>query len=831
VKNLHTKIVLFTILGVSLLSCSVTKNLESNNLILRSNKILVNNSEISADSLLPLIVQKKNNYFIGFPVGAKLYESSKKNSDSLFDNWIKRKKNKEKKINSIFSKKQVAQLKKYVKDYNNWKNKNGEKLEIIDTVKTSISIENLKSFYRNNGYFNSKVDSKIKIDQNNNKYAKVIYNVDLGDQYLLDSIKTQIKSKTLDSIYLKSKENSFLKIGNSFNTKDFENERNRIEKLFKNSGIYDFQINSISFRVSVDTTSVNNSIPVEILIDNKKNGEYEIHKIEKINVNIQNDELNSKLKLVENFQGINFYSKDILNYKTKILSELISIKKNNFYNEQLRNKTIDQLNNFDNFQYPSISFNYLKNSTNKLEANISLVPQKKYSLSFGLDLKHSNIEDIGVAFETSITNRNIFKGGEKLELTTRGTIGKSANTTISEYGFDLRLRFPRFFSPPKFKNLIGLENKPSTYINIGISNQNNIGLDRQNFRLNLNYDWIDFKESRKSFSLVNIELVNNKNSYNYFNIYSNSFKTINQIALNNNASINYFDSNNKLIIPSGIDSFIDEVILTPSLVNEEDFNTLSYINDRRNRLTANNLIIGSSYSYINNSKKNIFDKDFSEFKFKIELAGNLTNILANGFDVSQNKFGKNKILGLAYSQFIKTEIGYIKHWTLGVNSKLAFRSFFGIAAPFGNSNSIPFSKSFFAGGSNDNRAWEVYRLGPGSSGALSEFNEANMKIAFNIEYRFKIIGKLDGAIFNDIGNIWNVFDDTKDSKRTFDGFKDLNELAIGSGFGMRYNLGYFILRLDAGFKTYNPVLENKDRWFTDFNLKKAVFNIGLNYPF
>jgi outer membrane protein assembly factor BamA len=248
-------------------------------------------------------------------------------------------------------------------------------------------------------------------------------------------------------------------------------------------------------------------------------------------------------------------------------------------------------------------------------------------------------------------------------------------------------------------------------------------------------------------------------------------------------------------------------------------------------LTANNLIIGSSYSYINNSKKNIFDKDFSEFKFKIELAGNLTNILANGFDVSQNKFGKNKILGLAYSQFIKTEIGYIKHWTLGVNSKLAFRSFFGIAAPFENSNSIPFSKSFFAGGSNDNRAWEVYRLGPGSSGALSEFNEANMKIAFNIEYRFKIIGKLDGAIFNDIGNIWNVFDDTKDSKRTFDGFKDLNELAIGSGFGMRYNLGYFILRLDAGFKTYNPVLENKDRWFTDFNLKKAVFNIGLNYPF
>ena len=267
------------------------------------------------------------------------------------------------------------------------------------------------------------------------------------------------------------------------------------------------------------------------------------------------------------------------------------------------------------------------------------------------------------------------------------------------------------------------------------------------------------------------------------------------------------------------------------MLNENDFNNLNYINDRRNRLTANNLIVGSSYSIIKRPIENIFNKDFSEFKFKVELAGNLTNLLANEFKVSQNELGQNKILGLAYSQFVKTEISYIKHWNMGLKSKLAIRSFFGIAAPFGNSKNIPFSKSFFAGGSNDNRAWEVYRLGPGSSGALSEFNEANMKIALNVEYRFNLVGKLDGAIFSDFGNIWNVFDDTKDDKRTFNSLNDLNEIAIGSGFGLRYNLGYFVLRLDTGFKTYNPVLEKKERWFSDFNIKNAVFNIGLNYPF
>ena len=289
--------------------------------------------------------------------------------------------------------------------------------------------------------------------------------------------------------------------------------------------------------------------------------------------------------------------------------------------------------------------------------------------------------------------------------------------------------------------------------------------------------------------------------------------------------------NNKLIIPEGIDNYINDVISNPNLVSESDFKDLNYINDRRKRLTANNLIIGTSYSFVNSSKKNVFDNQFSEFKFKVELAGNITNILAKTFNASKDEFGKNKILGLAYSQFIKTELGYIKHWKIGLNSKIALRSFFGIAAPFGNSNNIPFNKSFFAGGSNDNRAWEVYRLGPGISGASNEFNEANMKIAFNIEYRFKILGKLDGAIFNDFGNIWNVFDDTEDSKRTFDGFNDLSEIAIGSGFGFRYNLGYFVLRLDTGFKTYNPVLEKKNRWLTDFSFKKAVFNIGLNYPF
>ena len=811
----------------------ISKNLKYEGIILKSNDIFINGKLISKDSLSPLITQNKNNYLFGIPLSALLYESSKKNSDSIFNKWINKKSKRNERITKVFSNKQVVQIKKYIEDFNNWKKRNGEELQIIDSTKTNISIENLKSFFKNNGYFDSEISSSIEINKKNQKFGKVIYNIDLGNQYYLDSIKSNIQSPILDSLYQKNIGKSFLKKNNSFNTLDFESERNRLDNLFKNSGIYNFQISSISFQVSRDTTGTDLRIPVQINILEDSSNKYRIHYIKNINIytsnllSLKTDTLNNPIV----FDDINIFSIGKLRYKPKNLTNVISFKKGDYYSDQKRSNTIKQLNNLENFQYPTVSYNYLINSKSELEANVLLNPKERFSLGFGVDLKHSNIEDIGVAFETSFTSRNVFQGAERLEFSSRGTLGKSGNTTISEYGFDIRLKFPRLFLPSKLKKVLNLDYNPNTYIGLGTSKQTNIGLDRQSFKFDLNYNWTNLNDKKINLGLLNIELVNNKNSVNYFNIYSNSFNSINSIALNNNTNSSYFNSLNKLIVPVGINSFIKDVINRNLSLNEDDFNTVNYINDRRNRLTANNLIIGSSYSLISDNRKSLFDQNFSQLKIKFELAGTLTNFFANQFNAEVDQYNNKKILGLAYSQYFKTEFNYIKHWAISSNSTLAFRGYYGIAIPFGNSDNIPFSKSFFSGGSNDNRAWEVYRLGPGSSGAISEFNEANMKIAFNIEYRFGLFGKLDGAIFTDVGNIWNVFDDTQDPRRTFDGFNDLNELAIGSGFGIRYNLGYFVLRLDMGLKAYNPVLDSSDRWMTDFKLNKAVFNIGLNYPF
>ena len=100
-----------------------------------------------------------------------------------------------------------------------------------------------------------------------------------------------------------------------------------------------------------------------------------------------------------------------------------------------------------------------------------------------------------------------------------------------------------------------------------------------------------------------------------------------------------------------------------------------------------------------------------------------------------------------------------------------------------------------------------------------------------MENRYKLFNKLDGAFFIDAGNIWNVLDDVEDPKAIFNSLKSLNDIAVGSGIGLRYDFDFFILRFDIGFKTYNPTYPKNQRWLKDFNFSNAVYNIGINYPF
>jgi outer membrane protein assembly factor BamA len=248
-------------------------------------------------------------------------------------------------------------------------------------------------------------------------------------------------------------------------------------------------------------------------------------------------------------------------------------------------------------------------------------------------------------------------------------------------------------------------------------------------------------------------------------------------------------------------------------------------------LTENNLIFASNYTLNLNNKSGIADNNFYQFRFKAESSGNLLAGLSSLIPFNKNEQGDLLVFGVPYSQYLKTEFDYVKYWDLSRSNVLAFRSFFGIAIPYGNATNIPFVRSYFAGGANDNRAWFPYSLGPGRTNALQDFNEANLKLAFNLEYRFPVVGNINGALFADAGNIWNVFDDQQDPDAIFRGLASLKDIALGTGFGLRYDFTYFLFRVDLGFKTYNPAEEQSKRWFRDYNFGNSVLQIGINYPF
>ena len=466
-------------------------------------------------------------------------------------------------------------------------------------------------------------------------------------------------------------------------------------------------------------------------------------------------------------------------------------------------------------------------------------------MGFDFNISQSNIQKVGLSFSSGILIRNIFKGAETLQISALGAVGASRDGSktedqlfdINEFGSDIKLNIPRIFFPINTDKIIPKYMLPTTQLSLGFTGQKNIGLDKQTFNGRISYGWSPKKNKNNNFDLLNLQYVRNLNPSNYFNVYQNSFNRLEAIALNtyptpseyliqnssgeNTLNINYADDFISLLISD----------TTFEISNPNEYRSTKNISERKNRLIQDNLILASNFNLIKDTRDNAFDNDFSIFRLKLELAGNLLNATSDLIGLDKNENGEFEINNVAFSQYIKSEFDYIKLWNIGRNNVIALRTFIGIALPLGNSNSIPFSKSFFAGGSNDNRAWTAYNLGPGRSDNNNEFNEANLKLAFSLEHRYKLFSKLDGAFFIDAGNIWNVLDDVEDPKAIFNSIKSLNDIAVGSGIGLRYDFDFFILRFDTGFKTYNPTYPKNQRWLKDFNFSNAVYNIGINYPF
>ncbi|WP_282056848.1 BamA/TamA family outer membrane protein [Maribacter luteus] len=863
IKNPSAKISLL-FFAIALASCNTLKRVDENELLLTKNNIYADDEKVNNEDIHSLIIQNPNSTLLGYPLRLNLYNLAKQDPDSSFQNWLYKKEKRKDRLVRLLSEKQVDRLGEsfLVKGLSEWLKKIGEPPSIIDTSNTRRSLERLKAYYSSKGYFNNNTTYEIDTLRRS-KRAEVDYKVTLGNPYMIDGITNKISSKTIDSIYQLHKSESLIKDGEQFDLANFENERHRLTSIFRNTGIRNFQESSINYAITRDSTKAGNDqkMNVDMNIDNLRTrnnndlatSEYKIEKFEKINIytDFMLNTEDSDSNFIE-YEGYNIHYKDNLRFKPKTLTDAIFFEKDSIYREINRSRTYRQITNLNVFKYPSIAF--MTDSTQTgLTANIYLTEKPKYQLGLNLDVSHSNIQQVGLAFSPSLQARNLFKGAENLSLTGRLNVGSSNDESITatdnrflnllEFGADINLTIPRIWFPFINTNkIIPNYSLPQTRLSLGTSFQKNIGLDKQTLNSILGYNWSPNDLKKHSIELLNIQYVKNVNPDRFFYVYENTYESLDEIADSYDDAdeypelATYFETSDdsddpELTIPNGANDFIDAIIDGDISSSSDDYDDVRGIKERRDRLTENNLIFATNYTYNTNNKAGITDNSFHRFRWKVESAGNFLSALTNIIPFNENSDGDRLVFSVPFSQYIKTEFDYIKYWDLRQSKVLAFRSFFGIAIPYGNSDNIPFVRSYFAGGSNDNRAWNPYSLGPGKTDETNDFNEANLKLALNLEYRFPVVGDIKGAIFADAGNIWNVLDSEDDPDKTFNGIESLADIALGTGFGIRYDFTYFLIRVDLGFKTYNPAEEISKRWFRDYNFANSVLQIGINYPF
>ena len=479
------------------------------------------------------------------------------------------------------------------------------------------------------------------------------------------------------------------------------------------------------------------------------------------------------------------------------------IKPDDYFNLEKIRASYKYLASLPIIQTASINFietNTLYEETDSIkyiDCEIKLTQDKLQAGEGSAEFTHTD-KNIGVAGALNYTHNNFFRNTETFNLKLNGELNritKNPNYPIpppaslfnsKTFGADVSIKFPRLFAPLPLKDFIQRSN-PKTIVNGNLNYINRPDYKSSIAGLSWGYNW------------------NSTNSINHsFTLLTNDF-------------VRVFD-------------------------RSEDF--VNWITE--NQLEENyesHLIFGSSYKFSFNNNNINNRKNYFFFTIFGKAVGNSLYFSKKhlGFLNQEKVNGSYIISGNAFAQFLKTDIDFRYYRKLNrAKDKLVFRFFAGAALPYGNLNAIPFIEQYFSGGTNGIRAWEERSLGPGS---ISDTNidiygyydqRADIKLEGNFEYRMKLFGKLEGAFFVDAGNIWSIDNDDQREGAAFNFDDFYKEIAIGSGFGIRWDLDFLVLRVDIGLKVKDPSLLEGNRWIPTNNLFKTnnmKFNLGIGYPF
>lgn len=802
-----TKYILFIALLGICIGCSLTKDLKDGQSALYENTIK-GIDKADKEDLYGLFEQEPNTRFLGsslgvtiYRVGENFFDSTKVASkremaneelvaiklalDTLPDQRKLRKR--ADKLNS-----KIISLEKKL-EFGNAVMRTGNSLVVYDSTLALTTVGNFKGYLINHGFFDSEVTFEV---EKKDKKAYVSYLITERSPYVLDSVYSRTENKEIINLLNQTSKNSLIKEGDIYNQDNISAERNRIEDLLKNNGFFMFSKSYVNYIAYKDTAS--KTIKLEQVIQKPTFTEiHEIYTIDSITFYINpptNEYADRRIK--ERYRDINF-SLFQDRYSAKVLASRVFFRPNQAYSRTSAIETQRQLSNLDLFRFVNISFDTIGTS---LTANIYTQPNQKYQLTNQVGMTITE-QLPGPFFSTALRNRNFFRAGEILEFNFRAGLEGVASATgqgvyqSSEINTGVSLIFPRFLIPfaPTSLQKYGRFN-PNTRVRLGYNYTNRPEYTRNSFNSLLSYTWVTG---------------NNR-----------IFYTLNA------ADLSYIRT------PKIQDEFLD--ILT-NLQNEGNNLIWSFLPSFISSISGQSIINFNKYGNFQTNKASLL-------RLFLESGGTTLNF----FDRPSNS---EPGLEFANFQWVKTQVDFRRYYPVSEKQTFAYRFNFGWARPYGVSAGIlPYEKYFFAGGGTSIRAWQARRLGPGSSvpgtgegGIYDQTNEqpAEMIMETMLEYRRKLFGYFDMALFIDAGNSWMVGVDPARPGADFRWERFYKEIAVGAGIGLRMDFEFLVVRLDFATKAIDPARPLGERWvFDNISFKQpfgvrgqTVINFGIGYPF
>jgi len=503
--------------------------------------------------------------------------------------------------------------------------------------------------------------------------------------------------------------------------------------------------------------------------------------------NVQGKGSASLLRDTLSYDGIKIISGgDIL--KPDILLNSLYFKKGDIYSLSASQSTTTRLNNLGVFK--SVNISYLKSLadtiSHQLDVKMDLVMADNINLELEGDLASKSSGYFGPLVAATVSHGNAFRGAERLKVGIKGGFewqwGTKSNNEIGnlsyQFGITSGLTLPKIVIPFRSEKTSAMLFQ-RTGVNLDLNILNRTAYYKMfSTSTSLNYQW-----SR-----------NKNNQHSLFPVYINSV--------------------NLLETTPEFDSVVNENIYIKKSFEEQ-------------------FIIGPKYEFNFNNTLTLKPNNFV-FQFGISTSANLIDLLA-GINKSQAE-RPYSFAGNIYSQYLKitTDFRYYRNM---FNKSLVFRLYAGIGGPYGNSLSLPYVEQFFSGGAYSIRAFTARYLGPGSfhtddqSGYIDQ--SGDIKLEGNMEFRFDMSSMMKGALFLETGNIWLANEDVNRPGAEFDFNTFYNELAVGTGFGVRFDFTFFVLRLDLGLPLRTPYTTNGKNWLfgTDEIFAKGIFNLAIGYPF